>query len=246
MADDLAAFGEKLAELERTEVNLAVGLLWYFDHAGEAEVSASKLATTIHDLSIRNKVNASRLATKLKAHRDVVNGSKRGTFRLKLSQKPALTERYLPLLKRPKPKVDDHVIPSEDFEGTRPYLEKIVEQINGCYQFRFYDGCMVMCRRLTESLLISAFEEAGQTAAIKKGSDYVMLSELISIAKSGKHIKLPRGLGAILDEIKGAGDAAAHSRTYITKQPDVDDLKLRLRRAVTELMQLANVEAKKV
>lgn len=245
MADDLAAFCEKLAALERTEINLAVGLLWYFDHAGEPEVSTTKLATTIHDLSIRNKVNSSRLATKLKAHRDVVNGSKQGTFRLKLSQKPALAEKYLPLLKRPKPKIDDHVIPSEEFESTRPYLEKIVEQINGCYQFAFYDGCMVMCRRLTESLLISTFEEAGEASAIKRDGNYVMLGELISTARSGKHIRLPKGIGNILEEIKGAGDAAAHSRAYITKQKDVDDLKLRLRRAVAELMHLANVEAKK-
>jgi hypothetical protein len=42
--------------------------------------------------------------------------------------------------------------------GTRGYIEKIVLQVNGCYERGWFDGCAVMIRRLIETLIIEAFE----------------------------------------------------------------------------------------
>jgi hypothetical protein len=89
----LAAFGQGLAALDDLkEVNLALALLWFFDHEGEPEVKASRLATTIHDLSLRNQVTW-RLGTNLRAHPDVVRGKGPGVVRLKLSRKAALDDK---------------------------------------------------------------------------------------------------------------------------------------------------------
>lgn len=118
----------------------------------------------------------------------------------------------------------------------------MVFQNNGTYQFGFYDGCAVLCRRLVETLLIESFEQAGRGAAIKKGTTYLQLNDILAQGQSGQHIQLARGTSDTLKQIKGVGDAAAHSRTYITKQQDIDDLKLKFRRAVTELLQLAKIE----
>jgi hypothetical protein len=146
MNNELAIFGEGLAGLALSETELAVALLWFLEHDAEApEVAAPQLATIIHDLSLRGKVNTSRLATNLASDPDVVRGKKSGTFKIKLSRKRDLEERYAALLKRPMPKVDSHVLASDDFLATRRYLETLVLQINGSYQFGFYDGCAVLC-----------------------------------------------------------------------------------------------------
>lgn len=246
MSNDLVVFGEGLASLDLNEADLAVALLWFLDQSsGATDVTATQLANVMHDLSLRGTVNASRLNKRLVDHADVVRGKKSGSFRIKLSRRSALDQKYQALLKRPTPKVESHVLASDDFLATRRYLETLVFQINGSYQFGFFDACMVLCRRLMETLLIEAFEQNGHSAAIKQQSNHLQLSEIIGIARSGQYIKLGRGSADILEEVKSAGDTAAHNRTYITKPQDVDDLKLKLRRAISELMHLAKVEPSK-
>jgi hypothetical protein len=241
MDNDLIAFGQGLAGLDLSETDLSVALLWFLEEKAEAtEFTAARLGSLIHDLSLRGQVNTSRLTKRLAAHSDVVRGKHSGSFKIKLSRRPALEQKYAPLLRRPAPKVESHVLASDDFLATRRYLETLVFEINGSYQFGFYDGCIVLCRRLMETLLIEAFEHAGKSSYIKQHNHYLQLSEIIAIARGGQHIKLARGSADILEEIKLAGD-----RTYITKQQDVDDLKLKLRRVISELMHLARIEPSK-
>lgn len=245
MKSDLVAYGENLAPLNLTETGLAVALLWYFGHTGEAaEKRASDLAALMHELALTGQINLSRFTQRLRADTRLVRGSGPGTFKIKLAQKAALTKKYAPLLKRPVAKPDNHVLVSDDFAGTRPYLEAIVRQINGTYQWGLFDACIVMCRRLIEILLIEAFERNGKSAAIKQNNNYVQLSDIIAAAQSGQHIKLARDTGRSLEEIKKAGDTGAHSRTYITKPHDIDHLTLTIRRVVAELMHLAKIEPK--
>lgn len=178
MSNDLVAFGEGLADHDLSESELAVALLWFLEHTTEAsETTAARLAEIMHDLSLRGQVNTSRLAKRLGSHADVVRGKKAGTFKIKLSKKPALEQRYAALLKRPMPKVESHVLASDDFLATRRYLETLVFQVNGSYQFGFYDACMVLCRRLIETLLIEAFEQSGKSAAIKQQNSYIQLGD---------------------------------------------------------------------
>jgi hypothetical protein len=139
------------------------------------------------------------------------------------------------------PAVDDHILPQESFAGTRKYLERLAFQVNGSYQFGLFDACMVMSRRLIEVLLILAFEHRGAEGAIKDHGEYLMLKDIIKVARSGHHIKLARGNGDILEKVKQVGDTAAHSKSYVTTKTDVDDLKHDLRRAVSDLMHLANL-----
>lgn len=243
MNKDMEVFARGLAAMDLIETDLAIALIWYADHFGIAgEMTVTNLAKLIHDLSLRGQVNNTRLIARLASHPDVVRGKSRNSFKLKLSSKDRLSSKYEPLLKSPAPKVESHVLSSDDFLATRPYLEQLVFQINGTYQFGFFDGCIVLCRRLIEMLLIESFERAGKAEAIKRSGNYVALSEVISTSRGGKFIKLARGTGDVLDEIKQAGDAGAHHRTYITKREDIDELKLKYRRVISELMSLAKIE----
>ena len=44
-----------------------------------------------------------------------------------------------------------------------------------------------------------------------------------------------------MDEVKQIGDTAAHDRTYITQQGDIDDLKTKYRKLISELLVLAGI-----
>jgi hypothetical protein len=102
--------------------------------------------------------------------------------------------------------VQDYVLASEDFEGTRKYLETIVWQINGCYQFGFYDACAVLCRRLTESLLISVYETKDEAGAIRKGDgNFMMLNDILGVVRRGRPVKFGRNTPKDLEAIKDVG-----------------------------------------
>lgn len=239
---DFEGFCEGLARLDLTEVGNAVALLWYLTARGDvAEITVGALADLLHDSALTSRVNTARLRSKLRAHKDVVAGKTPDSFRIRLARRSDLAREFEPLCKRPLPKVEDHIFVAADFLKTRGYIESLVVQINGSYQFGFYDSCIVLCRRLIEVLLIEAFEASGHGAAIRTHNGYLALSDIIGVARSGKYIKLAKPTGAALEEIKEAGDTGAHSRTYITKPKDIDDLRLKLRRVVSELMTLAGL-----
>jgi hypothetical protein len=74
---------------------------------------------------------------------------------------------------------------------------------------------------------------------IKNGSDYLGLDDLISKLASEKSLGVSRHLPGDLKAVKKLGDVAAHNRTFIASKNDLDDLKLPFRRALQELLQLA-------
>jgi len=142
MKTSLASFAEGISKLGLTEVGYAVALLWYFDQEqGRPELRPAYLAELMHDLSLRRRVNITRLGRQLLANRDVIRGKEMGTVRLRLASKPRLSYRYSEITGSADPgKIHSHVIPTALFENTRPYLEALVIQINGTYQGGFYDG----------------------------------------------------------------------------------------------------------
>jgi len=136
----------------------------------------------------------------------------------------------------------EDVLPKDEFASTtRKYLLAMVDEINGCYQFGFYDGCAVMCRRLMETLLIEVFEHLKAGDKIKADGEYIGLGDIISRARGGQHFKLQRGSADVMEAIKLLGDTAAHSRMYITKQPDIDDQRFKYRKVISELLHLAGM-----
>lgn len=158
---------------------------------------------------------------------------------MRLVSKGKLTEKYEVLLLTRKASFSSDFLPTELTAGTRGYVEKIAAQINGSYYYEFFDGGAVLLRRLVEILLIEAFAQTGNSAAVMKGRDFLSLSEIISQANSGKFIRLSRGMDKVLEKVKRIGDAAAHHRTYISMKSDLDEVKLDTRRLIAELLHLA-------
>lgn len=235
-------FAHGLAEKNLSHVDRAVALLWYYRHTQEFEErSASALATDLHDEGFP-KPNVTRLAADLKRSRYTARGKRPGTFQIDVRQIAALDEAYLPLLGTRRVKVTGAVLASDALAGTRGYLEQLAHQINGAYDSGFFDACAVLCRRLIETLVIEVYIHRGRHHEIQQNGVFVSLDRLLAHIKGDKSVALGRATPKAMDDVKNLGDTAAHNRTYITTQVDVDDIKTRYRRLIGELLGLAGIK----
>lgn len=126
------------------------------------------------------------------------------------------------------------------FSDQRKYLQRIVQQINGSYERRWYDACAVMLRKLIESLIIECFETYGLTAKIQNArGEYENLADLLErylqedawpVARNAKK-SLPT-----LKKLKELGDLAAHNRSHCTQKGDLNSLIVDLRIIIQEFL----------
>ncbi len=129
-----------------------------------------------------------------------------------------------PPLEGTKPKTARVIDPSL-VAGTRGYLEKVVDQINGTYENGWYDACAVMLRRFVETLIIETYISKNEESVIKKtDGDFYSLKHLIDEACSGKDLNLSRDTKDILRKLKKLGDRSAHNRRFIAKRSYFDEL----------------------
>jgi hypothetical protein len=135
------------------------------------------------------------------------------------------------------------VLPHSLVKGTRGYIERIAYQINGCYEYGWYDACAVMMRRMMETLIIEVFEHHKIAAQIKNSSgDFFYLSDLISATISQTSWNLGRNTKQALPRMKTLGDQSAHSRRFVAHREDVDKMQEDFRIVVQELLFLAKLK----
>ena len=135
------------------------------------------------------------------------------------------------------------VLPFSVVKGTRGYIEKIVNQINGSYESGWYDSCAVMIRRLIETLIIEVFEYYGIAHKIKNSSgDFYYLRDLINITISETTWNLGRNTKQALPKLKDIGDRSAHSRRYLAHRKDIEKIIDDLRLVTQELILLASLK----
>lgn len=234
-------FARELATMKLSHVERAVALLWYYRTTQEYEErSAAELAADLHDEGFP-KPNVSRLGDDLRGSRDTARGARAGTFQIDVRRVAGLDAKYLGLIGAKKIKVVGSILPPDMVKGTRRYLEQIVHQINAAYEYGLYDASAVLMRRLMESLLIEIYLSRGRQIEIQRNGNFLMLEPIITHVKGDATITLSRAAPKTMDEVKQLGDTAAHDRTYVTQQVDIDDVKARYRKLVTELLALASI-----
>ena len=235
-------FAESLAQLELTHVELAIALLWYYRQSQEYEErSSSDIANDLQEEGFP-RPHVTRLRQALQRSRYAVAGQRAGSFRINLRYLVELDERYGELIGFAEVEVEDTVLPFEWVAGTRSYLEGMVRQINGSYQFGFFDCSAVIIRRLVESLIIDVYISLGRHHEIQNQSVFFSLEGLVTYLTSDGQVPLSRNTPATLREIKLMGDTAAHDRVYMTHQLDIDDAKPRIRRVIRELLTLSGIQ----
>lgn len=141
------------------------------------------------------------------------------------------------------PAESEQVIPFSILRGTRGYIEKVANQINGCYKHGWYDACAVMMRRLVETLIIESFEASSIASKIKDpNDDFFNFGDLINRTLSEKSWNLSRNTKRALPRLKNLGDHSAHNRRFNAHFGDIEEVKVDFRLIVQELVYLAKLK----
>ena len=134
------------------------------------------------------------------------------------------TEESKPPSEYTKPDTD-WLVESRLVEGkTKDYIVNIVYQINGTYEYGWYDACAVMLRRLVESLIIEAYIFKGIADKIQEDGSYVSLARLIDRACKEPKLRLSATTKRTLPRLKKLGDLSAHKTEYNTRRRYIDNL----------------------
>lgn len=150
--------------------------------------------------------------------------------------------RYLPPSEGTRSR-SEMVLPSALVKGTRGYIEKITNQINGSYEYGWYDGCAVMMRRLIETLLIEAFEKHVIDQKIKNyDGDFIRLSEIINATINEPKLNLDKKTKKALPKLKDIGDKSAHNRRFNAHREDIDNIQAEFRTAIQELLYVSGLK----
>jgi hypothetical protein len=236
-----AALAKRLASLNLSHVERAIAFLWYYRHTQEFEErTASELANDLHDEDFP-KPNVTRLEKDLRKSPFTIRGKRARTFQVDVRRIEELDSKYGPMLKIRSINPSDSLIPADWVGGTRQYLERLVQQINACYDYGLYDACAVLCRRLMESLIIEIYVSQKRHADIQQAGFFLQLDALISYLLNDTSVPKSAILRKAAPEVKALGDAAAHDRSYITRQTDIDAIRLSYSRMISELLRLSGV-----
>jgi len=122
-------------------------------------------------------------------------------------------------------------------DGTPYYIKKTSEQMNCCYDNGLYDACLVMMRKLIETLIIEAYERYSSASEITDtNGNFYYLSELIPHYLQSNHWTVSRNFEKHIKTIKKFGDLSAHNRRFFAKKTDIDSFKLDLRQCIQEII----------
>lgn len=234
-------FVKNLAALNLSHLERAVALLWYYRETQEFEERTPlELAEDLHDEGFP-KPNITRLKQDLLRSKFSIRGRRQGSFQVDVRRLAELRKKYGDFLKIKRVDVSESIIPNALVSGTRKYLEALVHEINGCYDYGFYDACVVLCRRLMESLIIEIYISAKRHHEIQNDGVFIPLEKLINYIKSDRNFVLGRSTPKTMTMIKKLGDTAAHDRVYITLPEDINDIKASYRKMITELLHTSNI-----
>ena len=241
---EMAELDRHLAHLfthsELSRVNQVIGMIWSV-YPDDAELDEVINLLEAEGLSRQNRA---RLRAALKASRLVSQGKRKDSFRINPREAARLSETFAPVTGRPKKiLVNDAaaLIPDGTLPLDRRYIAAIVRQVNEGYVAGHYDSAAVMLRRLVESLLVECYVRTNREASIRVNGNLLMLDGLITTFAGDAAVGKSRNLISQLRKVKEVGDNAAHSRNYVTKKVDIEDIKLEARRCVSELAVLAGL-----
>lgn len=150
---------------------------------------------------------------------------------------------YVPPSAGTRPK-SQGVLPRSLVASTRGYIERVVDQINGCYEKGWFDGCAVMMRRLLETLIIECFEAHKIAVKIKepRSGDFYYLSDLVALTIQETSWNLGRNAKRAMPGLKSIGDQSAHSRRFNAHREDIDRVAPDFRTVCQELVYLAGLK----
>lgn len=106
----------------------------------------------------------------------------------------------------------DELIEEAKFCGKRPFLTRLIQQINFTYGNNCFDACAVLMRRLFEVLLVLAYQNQGIEADITKpDGSHKILEGIVKDAVQNKALGVPARISKNFDAFREVGNNSAHS-----------------------------------
>ncbi len=220
-------------ELDSSE---QTSLLAYFVcEINKETVTAPKLKDLFHQIDLEPYSNINMLLLRKSKKPNQYYIKKKSGYSLQANKKAEI-QKLLGVVKKPMPTND--MLTLSSFENTRNYLIKIAEEINICYDTGLYTACLVLLRRLLETLIIEAFESKKISGKIEDSKgQYLFFSDLIDRYNAETDFHASRNLKNSFAQIKKIGDVCAHNRKFIAKKNHIDQIKTDIAVATEEILE---------
>ena len=123
------------------------------------------------------------------------------------------------------------------FQHAPYYIQRNAQEMCHCYDKGLFDACLVMMRKLMETLIIECFMRHSADGRIKDcQGHYFYLSDLIPEYISAAEWGVSRNIQKSLPKVKLKGDLSAHNPRFLAKKTDIDEFKFELRQATEEII----------
>ncbi|WP_241313494.1 DUF4145 domain-containing protein [Elizabethkingia anophelis] len=216
-----------------------MAFVWYHYVVHQTDVSISEINEYFEQNALP-KYNITYLKKDLRQSKSIMKGSTDNTYKpVKKFQDDMLAKFPFIEIKSEEIITDDTVLPETLLNSTRGYIENLGKQINASYNNNIFDGCAVLMRRLLEILLIQAYEEVGKLSEISDGDGIKNLSYIINYTLSKKPFRLSKEASEVLDDFRQLGNFSAHKVQYNAKRKDIENVRLRYRVTIEELLYAA-------
>jgi hypothetical protein len=228
------------SEIDRTK------LACYFEYkrTGKTMFCMNEICDLLLDFGF-NRPNASRLKAKLI----------KGNEKIMLSKNAGKELEFIPIVLQKLEsdygnfwddtvsiKSNSELIDEVKFGGKKPYIDRIIKQINFTYDNNCYDACAVLMRRLFEILLVLAYQRNGVEQDITNAQGHhLMLEGIVKNAKLNTTLNFSSRVKNNFDTFREVGNNSAHSITYTASKKDIDDIKITYRVMLDELYDKAGI-----
>lgn len=225
----LLKFMEAVNLAAKPEVERAKLLCFYhLKEMGETAFAMSNISTWMEECNF-SKPNISRLKTNL------TKGKNRAFLCSKTSKNSIeFVPAVLQILERDYGALwtdtvtiesNNELIEEAKFCGKRPFLTRLIQQINFTYGHNCYDACAVLMRRLFEVLLVLAYQNKGIEADISKpDGSHKMLEGIVKDAVQNKVLGIPARIAKNFEAFREVGNNSAHSITYTAGRLDIENI----------------------
>lgn len=225
----LLKFMETVNLAAKPETDRAKLLCFYhYKESGETTFTMANISIWLEECNF-NKPNTSRLKahlTKGKGKSFLVSKAVKGAIEFVPTVLQAM-DREFGVLWADTVTIDSHdeLIEEAKFCGKRPFLTRLIQQINFTYGNNCYDACAVLMRRLFEVLLVLAYQNKGiETDIIKSDGSHKMLEGIVKNAIQNKMLGVPARISKNFDAFREVGNNSAHSITYTAGKLDIDNI----------------------
>jgi hypothetical protein len=137
-----------------------------------------------------------------------------------------------------KQKHSDLYLPAEILDKMPPYITRLVPQINGTYDYGWYEGSAMVLRRLMETLIIELYTRRGwkQDVQDPATNEFLMLKALIGKLNGDARLRVQKRTIEGLNKVKELGDTAAHDFKIRIIKSDLDRIQSAMRLACERLV----------